>query len=163
MLWTIYVGVVGLLIFGAVIRTSAKTGGEHPLANAKTEDSGLKQNGRGSEGSERNALADQERQAVRLAESEDHDWVEVSGSVLAYDVDSLEIQLRQGSQLELSGRAWRFIQEEGFMLSPGDELVLQGFYENGEYEVGRIESLTSGSVLMIRDEFGTPLWSGRGR
>lgn len=159
-LWSVYAGLVGLLVFGAVIRTSAKSGGDHSLSGARTENEGARQNGRESEGT---AALDQWGDPVHLAQSEDHDWAEVLGIVSAFDADSLEIELGDSSLLEISGRAWRYTQEEGFTLTPGDQVILQGFYENGEFEVSEINDLTSGEVLPIRDEFGTPLWSGRGR
>ena len=159
-LWVVFAGVVGLLVFGAVNRTSAKAGGEEPQGKARVEEANSGQNGRG--GSGKNDPERQEADDLHLAANEDHDWVEISGSVAAIDADSLIVEADDESSLEISGRVWRFVQEEGFVISIGDQVTLKGFYENGEFEVSEINDLTSGEALPIRDEFGTPLWSGRG-
>jgi hypothetical protein len=160
-LWVVFAGVVGLLVFGAVNRTSAKAGGEDPRGKAGIEEENHGQNNRGESG--KNNAERQETEDLHLAESEDHEWVAISGFVSALDGDSLMIKANDERLLEVSGRAWWFIQEEGFELSVGDEVALKGFFENGEYELGSIENLTAGSALSIRDVYGTPLWSGRGR
>ncbi len=159
-LWVVFVGVVGLLVFGAVNRTLAKTGGEDPRGISRTEEENTGQNGRG--GSGRNDADKQVADDLHLAEKEDHEWVEISGSVAAMDAESLRIEADDDSLVEISGRSWRFIQEEGFEIAIDDQVSLKGFYENGEFEVSEINDFTSGAILLIRDEFGTPLWSGRG-
>lgn len=159
-LWVVFAGVVGLLVFGAVNRTSAKAGGEDPQGKARVEEENPGPNGRG--GSGRNEAGKQEADDLHLAEAEDHEWVEISGSVAAMDADSLRIEADDESLIEISGRSWRFIQEEGFEITIGDQVILNGFDENGEFEVSEINDLTSGTVLQIRDQYGTPLWSGRG-
>jgi hypothetical protein len=159
-LWSVYAGVVGLLIFGAVIRTSAKAGGDYPQENRGKALSDLRENGQGSRGIDPER---EEGESLHQAESENHEWIEISGLVSAIDANNLEVEIEDGSRLEITRRAWRFIQEQGFELSPADEVLLRGFLENGEFEIGGIQNLTSGAALSIRDEFGTPLWSGRGR
>ena len=159
-LWALFAGVVGLLVFGAVNRTSAKAGGEDPRGNARVEEENTEQHSRRGFGN-----SDPERQEaddLHLAENEDHEWVNLSGFVAALDEGSLLIEVDAENPLVVSGRAWRFIQEEQFKISIGDQVTLKGFYENEEFEVSEINDLTSGEVLPIRDEYGTPLWSGRG-
>jgi hypothetical protein len=160
LLWTLYAGVVGLLVFGAVNRTSAKTGEGRPQGDARTEEQGARQPDRRPGGG---GLENQDREAIHLAERQDHEWMERSGFVAAFDSDSLVIETKDGIRLEISGRTWFFVQAEGFELFPGDQVAMRGFMENGVFEVAEIHDLTTGAGLLIRDDSGTPLWSGRGR
>jgi hypothetical protein len=63
----------------------------------------------------------------------------------------------------VENRPWWFAQEQGVEVQPGDGIVLTGFYEDGEFEVGEIKNLRSGQVVEIREESGRPLWAGGGR
>jgi hypothetical protein len=63
--------------------------------------------------------------------------------------------------LEVTGRAWRFAQENGFTAQAGDILTLVGFYEGEELEIGQMANHASGMVLALRGETGRPLWAGR--
>jgi len=40
---------------------------------------------------------------------------------------------------------------------------LAGFFEGEEFEVGRIENLTAGQIVALRDPDGRPQWAERGR
>jgi len=68
-----------------------------------------------------------------------------------------------GFELTIEGRALRYMIENGFVVGPGDELVLIGFYENESFEIGSITNNTSQQTLPIRSETGRPLWAGGGR
>ena len=153
--WTVYAGVVGLLIFGAVIRTEAKTG----------ED--IFQNVRGAGDTivsgdeyETNGASSGKGEEIRQAENEDHDWTVLEGIVSRLDIESLWIETLEGELLEITGRAWSFSLEAGFQPLIGDQVMMEGFFENGEFEVSEIHNLTTGGVLQVRDETGRPLWSG---
>ncbi|HSJ58373.1 MAG TPA: hypothetical protein VLC95_14415 [Anaerolineae bacterium] len=91
------------------------------------------------------------------------EWGTLEGTAVAVGADGMTFQADGGESLLVDGRAWRFIQEQGFALAVGDRLRLTGFYENGELEVGTIDDLTTGLSLSIRDENGRPLWAGGGR
>lgn len=179
--WTVYAGIVGLLIFGGVIRTQAKAGQEIPRAALKVEDTSAESQGQGGEGGGSSREKDEETtrggqgagknadstgngEEVHLAEEEVHDWLSLTGYVIALDPESLWIEIDQEQPLEITGRAWRFILEAGFLVEIGDEMDLEGFLENEEFEVSAIWNLTAGTFLQIREESGRPLWSGgRGR
>jgi hypothetical protein len=57
-------------------------------------------------------------------------------------------------------RSWRYAMDKGFVPKVGDQLTLNGFYENGEFEVGVLTNEASGDMLRIRDKTGAPMWSG---
>jgi hypothetical protein len=69
----------------------------------------------------------------------------------------------EGFELEIEGRALSFMQDNGFQVEVGDELVLVGFYEGDKFEVGEITNIATQQVLALRDATGRPFWSGRYR
>ena len=73
------------------------------------------------------------------------------------------VSMDDGSQLEIEGRSLRYMIENGFMVQPGDELVLIGFYEDDRFEIGSITNNTTQQTIAIRSETGRPLWAGGGR
>ncbi len=91
------------------------------------------------------------------------EWLTVAGTVTVANTDEMVVQLDGDGEVVLDGRAWRFLQEEGFQAQAGQRLSLTGFYEEGDFEVGAVQDLSSGQSLSVRDENGRPLWAGRGR
>ena len=89
-------------------------------------------------------------------------WSEVKGIVTSIDPDLLQVQLADRSVIEISRRAWWFSQEQGFSASIGDQVNLTGFFEGNEFETARLDNLTTGFSVAIRDENGRPLWAGKG-
>jgi len=209
--------VFGLLVFGAVNRTLAKTDGSEPLAlskNLSEENEGeklelnlqenknlsenksfeknLNQGGQGGQGSGQNLNDCDEGQnsdgsgysrgseaqgngsgagqggqsdsapadglGTGLAEVTDN--VTLSGTVMSITSDLMVIELSDGSQLEIEGRALTFMTEQGFSISEGNALSLEGFYEGDAFEVSYVENSTSGEAIRIREETGRPLWAG---
>lgn len=175
--WTIYAGIVGLLIFGGVIRTQAKAGQEgsqsgseadHEPGNAADLTGAGKGTGgwseEGDEYSGRSGAGAGSGEELHLAEEEEHEWITLSGVVTELDSESLWIETDQGENLEITGRAWLFIQEAEMVFEVDDEVEMEGFFENEEFEVSAIKNLTTDAFLQIREESGRPLWSGgRGR
>jgi hypothetical protein len=92
-----------------------------------------------------------------------NEWLQIQGVAASVDGDALVVQSAAGEQVELEGRPWTFAQEQGFAAQAGDQLALTGFYEGDEFEVGRIENLSSGQVVLLRDESGRPMWAGGGQ
>ncbi len=176
--WTIYAGIVGLLIFGGVIRTQAKAGQEPAKAGTGLEAGipvSLDQEGKGTGGwsrdgdenssrsgggSGRNGSSSGASEELHLAEEEDHEWIQLSGVVASLDAESLWIETDEGESLEITGRAWIFIQEAELTFTGADEVELEGFFENDEFEVSSIRNLTRAYFLQIREDSGRPLWSG---
>jgi hypothetical protein len=91
-------------------------------------------------------------------------WLQVQGTVTGVTSDAMVVQTTDGQEIIVEGRAWRFIQEQGFQVQTGDSLTLTGFYEGEELEVGKIEKGGSnGQTILVRDENGRPMWAGGGR
>jgi hypothetical protein len=90
------------------------------------------------------------------------EWVTLQGSVVSVDEDALVVQAG-GEQIVVENRPWWFAQEQGFSAQVGDQVVMVGFYENGDFEVGQLSNATSGQVVDLREENGRPGWAGSGR
>ncbi len=166
LMWLIYAGVVGLLIFGAVIRTQAKAG-DNSRSESKLEEAAYKPSNQGDEvrgnygeGTGRNGIPSESGDEIHLAEDEEHDWISLTGVVSSLDAGSLWIETDEGENLEFTRRVWRFIQESGLEIAVGDQVELDGFYEGDEFEVSAIQNLTTNENLQVREESGRPLWSG---
>jgi len=176
-MWTIYAGLVGALIFGAVNHTSAKTNSDNfaKRIGISGQNSSPGSQGSGQDGNESgqsgngsrqsgngNRQADRDGADLQETNQEDHDWAEMFGDVSDFDASSLWVQTNSSGILEITGRAWRFAQVSGYQPAVGNQLELTGFYENGEFEVSLIRDITSGQTIALRDESGRPLWSGGG-
>jgi len=91
------------------------------------------------------------------------EWVTLQGTVESVSVDEALIAASTGETIILDGRAWSFAQEAGFSIQTGEEVSLTGFYEEGEFEIGLVEDLTSGQSIQLREQSGRPAWAGNGR
>lgn len=148
---TLIAAVTGILIYGAIVRTTSKV---EPA-------SGGRWNEQSTEGYSRGRAAE-EASTVQAAASEAHEWLTVEGQVIAVDALHLEVAASDGSIIEISNRAWTFIQPS-LQVSAGEVVSLWGFYEGDTFEVATITVQSSGQVAALRDEYGRPLWSGRRR
>ncbi len=117
--------------------------------------------GRGGFGGEGNTEAPGDGTGTGQAQVDE--WLTLQGTVTSVDADALLVQTDAGEQVTVENRAWWFAQDQGFTAQAGDRVSLLGFYEDGDFEVGQIDDLSSGQAVSIRDENGRPLWAGRGR
>jgi hypothetical protein len=184
LLGALLVGVIGVLIAGAVVRTSAKAGdgrGNEYGGRARTAETGVTpavdgeqyggrwaqgeeavtgrgQGGRGQGGGRGAAEAAPAPKAAVTSE----DWLTVQGEVVSAADDLVEIRTAAGEVIPLEGRPLSFALEQGFSLKKGDAVKLAGFDEGGEFKIGRVTSLGSGASITLRDASGRPGWAGRG-
>lgn len=179
-------GLVAVLTWGAVIRTSAQNGEgasetgrrgqttETVAANANTqsyterEGAANEVTGRGGRWAQGSAadLAPVEPgtgalSGVPQADVQPDEWRTVQGTVVSVADDLVEIQTAVGEVIPFDGRPLSYALEQGFSLKPGDAVALDGFDENGEFKLGRVTS--NGASVTLRDADGRPGWSGRGR
>ncbi len=161
-LWTLYAGLTGILILGAVNRTSAKIGEAVPGENAGSVDyqsRGGQGSGQGNNGSGQSLDGD-DHEDSGLGENEDHVWVSLTGAISSISTEEMQVIIDSGEIISVADRAWRFALEQGFDPLSGDQVVLRGFFEEGAFEMAEINNLTTGQVVVLRDEFGRPLWAG---
>lgn len=145
-------GQITRLADGATLAIRDTVGQPVWSGGAQNGRAGNSQNGNG-QGTERAA-----EPGVGLAQVDS--WVQLQGIVVAADADGLAIALANGEEFLLDGRAWRFAQEQGFSAEASHSVMLTGFYEDGEFEVGQIDNLSTALTTPIRNETGRPLWAG---
>jgi len=183
LLGVLFTAIAGVLIFGGVNRTLAKQDNE-----VRTYEEGGGGYGRNAaeEGARRPAegwlaapggaysggqgggygYGRQEAAAsgAPQPQAEVNEWITLEGQAASADTTCLIVTISAGEQIEISGRAWSYAQEQGFSANAGDALQLTGFYDSGElFETGAIANQTSGQTVALRDENGRPRWAGRGR
>jgi len=91
------------------------------------------------------------------------EWLTYEGAVQFMDEISLVILATNGETVEISDRAWRYAQEQGFLPKVGDQVTLTSFYDDyGSLEVASISDLTNNQSITLRDVNGRPMWAGRG-
>ncbi|MBI9044739.1 MAG: hypothetical protein JEZ06_09650 [Anaerolineaceae bacterium] len=90
-------------------------------------------------------------------------WITMETTIMRIDPGLLVLLTSEGTEMEVFGRPLSFALESGFSANPGEKLLLTGFYDHEIFEIGNIENLSSTQIIPIRDEYGRPLWSGRGR
>jgi len=93
----------------------------------------------------------------------DQAWTELSAKVVSLDGSELVLQTAQGEQLTAGLGKPSYWESQGLALQPGDEVQIRGFWEDGEFEVGRLTLVATGQTVVIRDETGRPQWAGGGR
>jgi len=147
------VGLIGILAAGAVTRTLAKTGSEEGYGAGQGH-------GQGNGSSQGDIVRDGDQTGTGQAEVDE--WLTLAGAVVSADADVLVVDTASG-EVAVENRGWWYAQEQGFVAQAGDQVVLTGFYENEDFEVGQIDNLTSGQTVTLRDENGRPMWAGRGR
>jgi hypothetical protein len=186
-LGTLLVGLIGILVVGAVIRTMDKTalvaeahgpgygrGNGEAGAYAAGGSTGLTTVGWGqghggyAQGGNRGGYGGQGREdapgdRTGTGQANVEEWLTLQGTVVSVDADTLVVQTTSGEQVTMENRPWWFAQEQGFSAQVGDQVTLVGFYEGDDFEVGRIDDATNGQKVLVRDENGRPLWAGRGR
>jgi hypothetical protein len=170
---TVLFGSVGILIVGAVLRTIDKTDQMSASHNGQgrnrttqetvvTQDDRQGGNQRGARGSSQEP-AGAPGEASGGGEVTIQAWVMREGTVEAVDEELLTIALADGETMVIEGRAWSFAQEQAFLVNSGDQLSLEGFWEDGDFVVGHIKNITTGHTVLLREETGRPLWAGGGR
>lgn len=101
-------------------------------------------------------------QGEPLAENPQVSWETVTGEIIELDSEML-VQTGDGDEILVGlGQSW-YRDEAGFALTVGDEVSVEGFYEDGEFKAGVVENLTTGESLTLRDASGRPMWAGRGQ
>ena len=147
-LWSLYAAFLGLLLGGAAYRTSVRLAG-----------SDSNQAGRNAQGGQLSRTTTTGLDAGLQADP-GHTFISLEGAVVDVSDQALSVQLADGQVIEVSRRAWRYAQGLGFTLQLHDPVRLEGFYENGDFEVARITDLLYGRSVSLRDDSGHPLWSG---
>jgi len=125
-LWTLYAGLIGILILGAINRTSAKIGEAVPGENAGSVDyhsRGGQGSGQGNNGSGQ-FLDGDDHEDSGLGENEDYVWASLTGAIFSISTEEMQVIIDSGEIISVADRAWRFALEQGFEPLSGDQVVL---------------------------------------
>ncbi|HEY47729.1 MAG: hypothetical protein AMJ88_05860 [Anaerolineae bacterium SM23_ 63] len=164
-------GLCGVLIVGAVNRTTDRTTGVGQVSRqgdryASTETiSDAGERSRGAQGN--SGINRGEAQGLHSDLEADPIFTQeggfLQGIVVGVEKDILMVELSAGEEIVVTGRAWSFAQEQGFAPRVNDQVKLAGDVEGEEFEVWRIENLATGQIIVLRDGKGSPQWAGRGK
>lgn len=189
-LGTLLAGLTAVLALGAINRTADRSrsvadvrgegqasgegeGQQMRAGNARNEplvnsadagvlDAGNSRQGRGA-GGQRGSGSSQTDSYASDLQAQVQDWLVMRGVVVSVAESEMVVETEDGEQVVVEGRPWAFTQEQGFHAVVGDQLVLTGFYEDGELKLGQIENENTAQSIQLRDETGRPGWAGRGR
>jgi hypothetical protein len=156
-LWGIYSAFLGLLLAGAMYRTSAKLGDGEQNQNRSNQS---RQGSYGAGGEQPTGeLAIVNRQ-VEEHENEVKETSIVASQVLNASNRGITLQLINGPTASVTGRAWRYTRTLGFSTQVKDILWLEGYYEDDHFEIMRMTHLETNQRISLRDETQHPLWNG---
>lgn len=177
---TVLVGLIGILVFGAINRTLDKTG---KVAKAQGQGLGRGRSaeelasgqgyGRGRSETELNAWGGNSRGAGQggAAERQYSNYDAAPEATMTYEGTvvqvpepgvELVIETSEGEELEI-GTGPMDLAARGFALKAGEPLQVKGYWEDNEFKAAQLTRLSTGQTFALRDEFGRPVWAGRGR
>ena len=173
-LGTLFIGLIGALIAGAIIRTVDRTQrvveaqgsgygrsgdevGEH-----ETGGLGQGRNGRGGRGRTRDSVA--ERQYPNHDGSPSEELLVREGTVVSPPEDGVDLVIETSDSGTLTvGTGPMYMASQGFILEAGDSVQVQGYWEDDEFKASQVTRLADGRTITLRDELGRPAWAGAGR
>jgi hypothetical protein len=163
-LGTLLVGLIGLLIAGAIIRTVDKTDN---VAEAREQR-------RGQTGAEIAQMEAQPRgqgfgggaatrQYPNYADAP-ADWSVIEGTVLQASEagGDLVIETADGEELVV-GTGPGYLADQGFALQAGESVRIEGYWEDSEFKAAQVTRLRDGQFVTLRDQVGRPAWAGNGQ
>jgi hypothetical protein len=163
-LGTLLVGLIGVLIAGAIIRTVDKT---NNVAEAREERRGQTGAAIGQTSAEPRGQGfgggAVERQYPNYADAPS-DWAVIEGTVLQAPEAGAELVIETADGEELAvGTGPGYLADQGFALQAGESVQVQGYWEDGEFKAAQVSRLRDGQIVTLRDQVGRPAWAGGGQ
>jgi hypothetical protein len=167
------IGLIGTLVAGGVIRSLDKTeqvaaaqGLGRGNGNGESSESALG-NGQGRGGNGQGGGYGQsgtvERQYANY-EAPSGDWVTYEGTVVESPETGGElVVMTDGGQEVMVGTGPGYMEAQGFALTAGERVQVQGYWEDDELKAAQVTRLRDGETVALRDDLGRPAWSGAGR
>jgi hypothetical protein len=90
------------------------------------------------------------------------EWVTINGSLIAFQGGNMTVSTPEGELISFSTGQPRFFADQGITLQVGEDLIVVGYEDNGQFVAGEITQVSTGSRVMLRDPNGRPLWAGPG-
>jgi hypothetical protein len=89
--------------------------------------------------------------------------ITITGDVVQAPAAGVDMILQTADGEVLIGTGPGYLTDQGFVIEMGDEVSVEGFWDNGEFKATEITLLSNGQSIILRDEWGRPMWSGAGR
>ena len=167
-LGTLLIGLIGILVAGAVIRTLDKTENvaEARGLGAGRSDAYAEDGERQGQGWGRGAQQDEggvERQYLNH-ESVTTEQVSYEGIVVQTQEtgDDLYIKTEDGQEIKV-GTGPGYMEAQGFTLQEGERVTVRGYWEDEELKATVVTRLRDGGSISLRDAAGHPAWAGSGK
>ncbi len=90
------------------------------------------------------------------------DWVTIEGTLISFQGGNMAMSTVDGEIISFQSGQPRFFASQNVSFQVGDEIVVVGYYENGQLMAGDITQVETGLRVMLRDPNGRPLWAGPG-
>ena len=176
-LGTLLIGLIGVLVAGAIIRTVDKTENvaearglsqgrsASEAGEAVTQGQGQGQGRGGSAQGTGNgqSAATADRQYPNYDDSPE-EMSTYEGTVLLSPETGgdLVIMTDEGQEITV-GTGPGYMEEQGFALQAGERVQVLGYWEDNELKAAQLTRLQDGQTITLRDQLGRPAWSGAGK
>ena len=164
---TLILGLVGILVIGALNRTNFKTGSSEARGQGRGRDNQVTTDttngGQGQGGYPQDTLNGRGQGRSSVDQAQIVERLKLEGTVVSVDDTTLLVQTSSGEQVTVENRPWQYALGAKFSAQVGDQVAVTGYYQSGVFEVSQIDNLTNGKSVVLRDETGRPGWSGRGQ
>jgi hypothetical protein len=90
------------------------------------------------------------------------EWVTVNGSLIAFQGGNMTISTTEGDLITFKTGQPRFFASQGVTLQVGEDIIVVGYDDTGQFVAGEITQVSTGLRVMLRDPNGRPLWAGPG-
>ncbi len=154
---TLVVGLIGILVAGAINRTNVKVG------TAETHGQGQGRGGHPQDTLKGRGQGRGNADQLGAGQTQVADGLTLKGTVVSVDNTTLLVQTSNGEQVTVENRPWQYALGANFSAQVGDQVTLTGFYQSGVFEVSQMNNLTNGKSVALRDATGRPGWAGRGQ
>jgi hypothetical protein len=169
---TLILGLVGILVIGAINRTNAKTGNTEARGQGRGRSNEATtyttSGGRGQGGYPQDTLKERGQgrgnaDQLGAGQAQIVEGLTLQGTVVSADNSTLLVRTSGGEQVTVENRPWQYALGANFSAQVGDQVTLTGYYQSGMFEVSQINNQTNGKSVALRDATGRPGWSGRGQ
>jgi len=164
---TLILGLVGILVIGAINRTNANTGNTEARGQGRGRGNEAitytTSGGQGRGSNPQDALEGRGQGRGNASQAQVVEELTLQGTVVSVDNTTLLVQTSSGEQVTVENRPWQYALGANFSAQVGDQVTLTGFYQSGVFEVSQMNNLTNGKSVALRDATGRPGWSGRGQ
>ncbi len=90
------------------------------------------------------------------------EWVTINGSLIAFQGGNMTVSTSEGDLITFKTGQPRFFASQGVTLQVGEDIIVVGYDDNGQFVAGEITQVSTGLRVMLRDPNGRPLWAGPG-